>query len=561
MDFTISLGEGLYNSGVLGFYRVIDDNDISYELLDNSGNVTSNESNAVAIRFNSDIFDKFTDAYLSSLINNLGKDAKFHDLEDVLNELKNFDPLQKNAKEILKKDTKLVKDKMTTNSYKAAYEIIAEQGETYDFNEAVNKIKKANDSEIIPLMIEALEKMCLYKNIFILKDLIYSKVQYFWSGVSFLHKQENKTDFKKSYEEYFIEPIKKYCEACNSTKKRKPINECCHCQNELTSAESYSMSWINNTGVDIKRKTSSYWDFNVDIVLCPVCAVVYSCIPLGFATKGSESYFVNMNSNLGALKSVNNFDDSDLQELNYYTVLRKFIINYQQENAKNEIDNIQVLRRSEDSLYQNILSKDKLKVIKECSKELEQLSNIKYLKEKNWYNLFDETINCIFSYQNMYRLFNDLLSIACNDSRPISSMCIKAKQNSSWKFKNYLTALELIQIKLFDKGDFKMNEELMDIGFKAGFFLRKKMLGPDRNENKIKSLSFKLINALKGKNINLFLDTVMRQYLSEGDNMPKEFTTAMKSEETFLVYGYAFVNGLNSYIKTDNENKEENDNE
>ena len=53
----------------------------------------------------------------------------------------------------------------------------------------------------------------------------------------------------------------------------------------------------------------------------------------------------------------------------------------------------------------------------------------------------------------------------------------------------------------------------------------------------------------------------MRQYLSEGDNMPKEFTTAMKSEETFLVYGYAFVNGLNSYIKTDNENKEENDNE
>ena len=39
--------------------------------------------------------------------------------------------------------------------------------------------------------------------------------------------------------------------------------------------------------------------------------------------------------------------------------------------------------------------------------------------------------------------------------------------------------------------------------------------------------------------------------------MPKELTIAMQNEDAFLSYGYAFLNGLNSYINN-GENKEEN---
>ena len=36
------------------------------------------------------------------------------------------------------------------------------------------------------------------------------------------------------------------------------------------------------TGFDTSRKPSHVWNFINDIAVCPVCKLVYSCVPAGF---------------------------------------------------------------------------------------------------------------------------------------------------------------------------------------------------------------------------------------------------------------------------------------
>lgn len=549
MDFTIKLNEGLYNSGVLGFYRVLKANDIPFSIVDLDGNESEHGD---TIKFSSDIFENFTDCYMKTVIEQLGEDAAFRNLEGIRNKLKGFDFSSEKAGEDLKKMIDTVKDKMKSNSYKAAYQIINQKGEDFDFLNALEEIKKINLKENynVDILNQSLDKMIEYKDVFLLKDIMYTNITKFWSGVAFLHRKKNKCDISKSYYEYFVLAIDDYVSDLNSDKRKKYNCECCHCGAQLTTSHSRPMSWITGMGVDMKRKTSPYWNFNADLVLCPICSLIYSCVPIGFTTKGTESYFVNLNSSIYSLKIANNFEFDENTKLNYYQIIRKFIDNENQEIAKNEIDNIQVIRRSGDNMYQNILSKDKLSDIKKCAKELQSFVKKNYTINKNWYNLFDEAINCIFGYSNMYKLLNEQLLIAINDGQAIATSFINNRHY------NHVTALESIQLKIFNKGDVKMNSDLMDKGFKAGWRMRNDMLGPEKNENKIKGLSFRLVNALKCRNTNQFLDTVMRQYLSSKNNMPKELTTAMDSEEHFLCYGYAFLNGLNSYTKKDSENKE-----
>ena len=553
MKFTIRFGDTLYNAALLGFYRVLQDGGLPFKIVDSEGN--EDEISGDGIEFDSDILKDFTNFYLKALIHLLGNDSAFKKIEEISRRLAAYNQDDKNSISHLQEDKKYVIYKMTSASYKAAYEIISQKGETYDFENQIIKIKKSEKGELVDLIAETIKKMKEYSDIFMLKDIIYSNIQYFWSDVSFLNRNENKTDYATAYTKSFIRPVEELVSLSEENKKRKTSLECCQCSMSITAGESFSMSWIGNLGVDLKRKTNIYWNFKPDLVLCPICNLVYSCLPLGFMTKGTESYFVNLNSSIKDLLEANNYIENSDEKFGYYQILRKFITYEHKETAENEIDNIQIIRRSGNRLIHNILSRDKLSSIKECEDELSQIIHKNYSVNNMWHNLFDQVINYIFNCSNMYNLINQQFILLLGDDKVVPTKYIGEKCY------NFIMALEKIQVKLYGKDKVKMRNELLDKGFKSGHRLRMNMLGADRNENKIKGLSFRLINALKCQNRNQFLDIVMRQYLSEKDNMPKELTYAMEDEEIFLDYGYAFLNGLNSYTILDGDNKEVNTNE
>ena len=538
MELKLTLNDAIYNAGIKGLIRVFDESGLTYEARDNY------------ITFDSSIFDYFTMCYLKSLID-FGKDSAFSKLSgEYLENLRKMLREQDIRTEALDRIQKLLLTKIKSASYKSAYEIIRNREETFDFEAEAAELKSCKDAaERCSKMIALIEKMSEYRDVFIIKDVIYTKVNCFWTNVAFLNKNENKTEFSESYENSFVKPIKEYIQTLESGKKASKTLECCQCGLPVTKTQGCSMSWINNQGVDIARKTSPFWNFNVDLMLCPVCNLVYSCVPLGFVTKGSESYFVNSNS---SIKKLINADAPRVVEdedsiSNYYDMLRKFIDWENGVTATQELDNIQVLRRSGDRMYFNILSKDKLRKVLACADELKRIVKIRVKIGDNYYSLFDETIECLLNNKSLHHF---LLSCCKQGLRDKKSLDI---------FKN----LCFIEAKINNTGGTKNMQELIDItdaGYKDGYTLKRIMMAGDRNTKKIESLSFGLINALQTGAVHNFIQMLTRQYMSLGQTMPKRLIECIKDEDVFIKYGDAFVVGLNGYI-SDEKSKEETDNE
>ncbi len=536
MKFTLKTNDAIYNAGILGLVRIFDKYGITYE---SAGGGLSVDDTA---------FENFTEHYLNALIDMLGGDMPFKRLEESYVELKNFRaPIDEAMSKKLGDIKKALVHKMDGNSYKAGYEIIKKRGESFDFAAAAIKIKKSgSDEELLHEMLIVLDKMKEYRDVFLLKDIAYSQIQYFWSSVAFLNKQENVSDFCDAYNKTFYAPFTEYLAALNESRKRKTSTSCCQCYAEITGNESSSISWVNNQSVDIARKTNVFWNFKSDLVVCPLCAIVYSCVPLGFKTKGSESYFINQNASVEKMKKMNNDPFEDNEKSGYYKIIRHFLSEENGETAENEINNIQVLKRSGNVFYRNILSKDKLNAIRKSSRELKKLvdADIQYLD--NWHNLFDEVIGRIFAYENLWNLMYTVFTDGIKNNRGYNL--------------GFISTLHKIQNNVYGKGDAKMSEQIIQSAFTSGKRLRVRMIGADRNENKVTALSFRLLNALKCKNDKMYLEALMRQYLSEGTTMPNDLCEMLSSEENFLNYGYSFLSGLNAYTYGD-KNKEEQSND
>jgi CRISPR-associated protein Cst1 len=94
----------------------------------------------------------------------------------------------------------------------------------------------------------------------------------------------------------------------------------------------------------------------------------------------------------------------------------------------------------------------------------------------------------------------------------------------------------------------KRGEDLMDEKWlwKMYFFgqeLKKKFL-ESKAENKVTSLAYRLISALRIGDINTFMNLIIRTYMSYSMEVPALFVSCIKNEENFCALGYSFVNGL-----------------
>lgn len=79
----------------------------------------------------------------------------------------------------------------------------------------------------------------------------------------------------------------------------------------------------------------------------------------------------------------------------------------------------------------------------------------------------------------------------------------------------------------------------------SGYELRKVYRG---QETKLNAISHRLLNALKVKNPNKFMETIVQAYSykrHEKLGIPLFFTTTLSDIEKFQTIGYAFLIGLN----------------
>lgn len=546
----IELSDWLYNAGIVGLANIFDMNDIHYNRKSNY------------IEFDSSALENFEESYFNYFIRRYEKFTSWYKIisfEDYIEKLE-LDKLQeKNIKE-LNDYIDYTKKQLKSNSYKSGYLVIKDKEiDLLKEEKVLQKIKKTKKQKISDIkgkildQIEEIRKIINYmkkdevKRIIVAKNVIYDIIQDFWLNVSFLNKNNSKKNMYHEYKSYFIDSTLNYIEK----DKSKAKYNCFICDRGIIKlSDSYDLTWINKIGVDMSRKTSHFWNFNGDSFICPICNLVYSCIPAGFTVVKGKGLFINNNINVNSLIKVNkhvldhNTTIEELEQETYFNIIEN-INQASTEHFQKEIENIQIVKLDSNNNTRpytfNVLSKDKLNIISKNKNMLKTMIKVHAkVGSKEYLNLYSEVINRLYDGRNQFGLINKLLYLRMSD-----------------KFKGTQFISMIIKINnSFLKGGNKMvSYKTIDKCKSYGIYLRKAYLDK-KAENKIGGISYRLLNALKTKNTSRFMDTVINAYMYLGKQIPTTFVEALKDVDKFQTMGYSFVLGLQG----ENEDKKE-DNE
>lgn len=87
------------------------------------------------------------------------------------------------------------------------------------------------------------------------------------------------------------------------------------------------------------------------------------------------------------------------------------------------------------------------------------------------------------------------------------------------------------------------NIDLVKNAKAAGYYLRG-VYTDKGSGNKLPGICYRLLNALKTSNTDMFMDVTLNCYLYVRSQVPKVITDVLGQEKSFSTMGYAFVAGL-----------------
>ncbi|MFW5889708.1 MAG: type I-B CRISPR-associated protein Cas8b1/Cst1 [Bacillota bacterium] len=537
------------NAAILGFYKVIRDYD-EIEI----------DQNRIIFPYN--VFHDFTEKYIKANLNEFYTRTIHFELVNRLDYLKTVDLNNDENKEKVNATLKYIKDKLNRNSYQAGYKIIKDNNpkETRKIDNLIKKISVDNFTESNELLGDIQNYLNKYKETLAMKDIIYTVIGKYWENLAFLNRQSSKKDIKTIYESTFLDGINEFLEDDIG-----PGNQCICCHTPIKTKHGRPNSFIIDKGADANRKRSHFWNFKPDSYLCPVCAIIYSCMHLGFVNFGNNAIFINNNYDFDDLESINNtaelksldMADNRLSEL--YRYLTR-LLNESFKSLSNEINNIQVamkISHNDKMRYLfNIISKDKLTIMEKRKKEFERVVKINTrVKDRYAYDIFVENF---FGGVNQYMLIDEIIRNSLNSNRTFAISSITE-------------AILLVQNEtgfvFYKEGELRKGGRIVAIRDiremkKAGSLMRYRFKTNSDNikdvDNKIRSYVYHLLNSLKTNNNEDFMDVVLRMYAGLGLTVPEQFIKMLEYENQFKVLGYAYIIGLknDSFEQNPKEEKE-----
>lgn len=538
-DITITLKDFLFNAGICGFLRVLQQDHFDMEDLQ--------ISNTIKVPIS--LLENFHDKYIKALLGHFQNDTLYQSLIVEYERYSRVNPADISPGEYEKFVSRLT-NKLTSASYNSGYEIIAAGGDSTDVLSLVKEFKKEKDIQKSLLICQNLiSYMVKHREILCMKDIIYTKINMFWQGVAFLNTLNSKKDIKECYYKDFVLPALNYLE-----KKNKGNMQCIQCGNPISVSLGKGMSWLNDVGIDMARKRSHYWNFKPDTYICPICYLIYSCIPLGFAVVGSDAIFINNNESIQELLADNSIHlkggeaYNTLNEL-YYKVLYSFIDEGNQFQTK-EIQNIQIIKRTssgtDSSRYVfNTLSKPLLEILERSKENFRHLLNWSFKQEKDTYvNVYQEVADNFFSGRNQYSLVSTILHkvFSENITAPYVKDILTIQRRQMRRFK--LSHEGGSSTMYVSKAEF-------EAAYTAGKKIRSEYLkdmAAEKEQKKVneslRSFVYPLLLSLKTKDQGKFNDTMFRFYVGRSESIPKILIDMQQNDEKFQMLGYTFVAGI-----------------
>ena len=574
----LKLKDYLFNAGLLGFINILG------EETKNNGELEIDNKNRL-IRFSPKVLENFEYKYFDFFIKRYGKTLTYG---KILEFEKYIDEFEENGEKIKSiNELKMINDKITffkakikSESYKKAYDFIEKNGtnKILEMEKELKKIKepKENVNEIsdddvknnLKIMKEIIgffkkkitDKKGNVKNYLAAKNIAYVIINNAWSSVSFLNRANAAKDIYEEYKSYFVEPALEYINADKSKFKYK-----CTISNMPMKDYKNTLGFLNDIGFDVNRKPSHVWNFVNDIAVTPLVTLIYSCVPAGFIYGADKGIFVNANHNIDQLCKINNGiaynileDESEEKNINLYKNLLKEI-KKEKDNTKYELSDIQIVKFEEGHYKFTLLSRNILKLLSENKEKLDDLLDKWYLIDKRYFNIYDTTITELLNNQNLFLLINKLCYYKIS------------KAKLSCKLKNIEDLLKINldyirRLKKMDKQEIiekkenkKTSEELTekDVFYirRDAMIFREEYIRKSGNDKKIGSLLYRLQNALRINNVDMFMDALISAHAYAGKNISSLFAKALLNDENFQTLGHGFLLGLLGEDKSKNENK------
>jgi CRISPR-associated protein Cst1 len=557
-QIVLRLNNFLYNAGVLGFIKVLknmenDFVDVDYSIQGNT------------LTFSSDVFKDFTQYYLKTLMDEFEKDTMYYSIIEKYKMIVSQNSTEET--EEFKDLLELMSSTLKANKFSSGYTIISKRGDKTDIKKLLDLLNKEKDfTQKQAYAKEIIDYMEKYRDVLLMKDIMYTKINLFWTNIAFLHKQSIEEEIDSCYEEKFIVPILQRI----GKKPRKNTCQCIECGREVPILKEGTMSWINDMGVDINRKRSNFWNYNPDVLICPICKVIYSCVPLGFYIVGKNGLFINSSVSIESLIEMNNYDIKmssliDMENAAYYKILKALNYLGNVESARKQIDfNIQIVKRvfeDNQSYYKfNIVTPTILTVLSERQKEFQQLMNRYYTFNKGTNNaktknIYDTVITYILENKNLFSFMHDVLRDSIKSSQKIDFLYNVLKIQITFSMKGVVSLMERIeQTNKLEKTTY----HIWKCGLEIKNILTPKNGSKVQGEGKVKSYIYKLLNALRTNNTSEFVNTVIKLYIDAKKEIPASFLKMLNDEEQFKILGNAFVMGLLGQESYNEENENNN---
>ena len=540
----IESGDWLKNASIVGIIKVLRNKRKSNENIEIASNY---------IQFDSAMLDGFEEAYFETIFEEYGKRGSWNKLVGYIDAIEGINK-QVITFENIEKFNKIIDDVkkiIKSSSYKSAY-LLLEDGAWIEGKESelkkINCKKKDNpedfkDSVLIQLnlMVDIINWFNRkdVKRVILAKNVMYDYIQPFWNNISILLSNNSNKDMYKLYKNDFIDSTINYINSDTELYK----NNCFTCDKKiktLNKPNAFDLTWLVKTGVDMRRKSSHFWNMNGDAYICPVCNLLYSCLPIGFKTINNKGIFINFNHNINVLCQANitkmneEITFSQLENLSYYNVIDSMDHMYTK-NIENEFENIQVVKIDGNNSLRpysfSILSPNIMKVLYYNKKNLEYLIKIRVkITEKYYINLYNEVINRIYEGKNLFDLINKLLVMFLDN-----------------KFNNIKAIKNIFRINNFLLGGKAMRIDEINKFEKYGYELRKSYYKKNA-ESKLIGITYRLINSIKTKDSSKFMDTIINSYMYLGKSIPNGISLALSDSDRLQNIGYAFILGLQGEI-------------
>ena len=322
--------------------------------------------------------------------------------------------------------------------------------------------------------------------------------------------------------------------------------------------------------------------------ICEICNIIFLSASLGFTS--IESLRIDRDTTLNKFVFVNN--NASVEELFRDNEMIDFVLNKKEENplikffteklvfthektsplTLNGISvislGIQLQRKGGKNNYTikaknfNVsYEKARLFTQEKLTESLRKLSKASLkLKEgrgSRTVNILEKVVTQLLtdsiSFTFIYKLFRYYLKDRNNKNKPSSDVEV------------YFNPFQIFQIlntyfqylKLFGGGSMKTLEEReLRQAWRKGKELRS-FFEDARQENKIDSIAFKLLNALRTSNYPRFMDILLRVYAGFSKEVPYFLVKGAQNPEIFQLLGYSFVAGFLGEEKNSSEREEE----